>query len=204
MEKQKEKVIYAAPLRAPGLVLEVVLRDGKTVPRVTDVEMGEEYLLHAIPGGNNSFADGVREEVDAVLAALAGKEPASGQDAERVIFAMAKRLYGTTPEYPWADSDAAVLRREDTRKWYAVFQTIDKEKLGITGPGRVRIVNLHVVPEEMEKRLERPGHFPGFHMNKKSWVTLLLDGSISEEVLEEELAESYRLGGREKKKRLAK
>ncbi len=98
----------------------------------------------------------------------------------------------------------AVLRRGDTKKWYAVFLNVAGEKLGLTGRGVLRVVNLHADPGKVPELLLKPGHFPAFHMNKKSWVTLLLDGSVPMKDLAEELSESYRLGGKEKKKTLAK
>ena len=204
MEKQNEKVVYSAPLHAPGLALEVVLRDGTLIPRVTDMEMGEEYRLHAIPGGSNSFSDLVREEVEEVLAKLRAGEEKSETNLEGEVFALAKGSFGTDPEYPWADSDAAVLRRGDTKKWYAVFLNVAGEKLGLAGRGVLRVMNLHADPERVPELLLTPGHFPAFHMNKKSWVTLLLDGSVPMEAIKKELSESYRLGGKEKKKTLAK
>ena len=204
MEKQKETVIYFAPMRVPGLALEVSLVNGKMVSRVTDTEMGEEYRLHAIPGGSNAFSDLVREEVEEVLTKLREGEKKSEPTREGEVFALAKERFGTEPEYPWADSDAAVLRRGDTKKWYAVFLNVAGEKLGLTGRGVLRVVNLHADPGKVPELLLKPGHFPAFHMNKKSWVTLLLDGSVPMEDLAEELSESYRLGGKEKKKTLAK
>lgn len=34
---------------------------------------------------------------------------------------------------------------------------------------------------------------PGYHMNKKHWNTIILDGSMSDEILEEMIEESYSL-----------
>lgn len=202
--KNKDEIIYSAPMRAAGLTLVVSLVNGKPVPRVMDTEMGEEYRLHAIPGGSNPFSDMVRSEVEEILAKLREEETGPAINLEKKVFALAKERFGTEPEYPWADSDAAVLRREDTKKWYAVFLNVAGEKLGLTGRGDLRVMNLHADPARVPELLLKPGHFPAFHMNKRSWVTLLLDGSVSMEDLEEELSESYRLGGKGKKKTLAK
>ena len=32
-------------------------------------------------------------------------------------------------------------------------------------------------PEEIEKRVDGKKYFAGYHMNKKHWITLCLDGS---------------------------
>ena len=51
-------------------------------------------------------------------------------------------------------------------------------------------------PKEAEEILSRANYYPGWHMNKKSWYTLILDGSISDGELKERLRESYRLAGK--------
>ena len=48
-----------------------------------------------------------------------------------------------------------------------------------------------------EKAIELREHYssvlPGYHMNKKSWNTVLIDGSITDELLLEWIDDSYRL-----------
>ncbi|MGN1104647.1 MAG: MmcQ/YjbR family DNA-binding protein, partial [Candidatus Coproplasma sp.] len=36
-------------------------------------------------------------------------------------------------------------------------------------------------------------YYPGWHMNKKSWYTLVLDGSVSDDEITERIKESYAL-----------
>ncbi|MBB6634334.1 MmcQ/YjbR family DNA-binding protein [Cohnella thailandensis] len=56
-------------------------------------------------------------------------------------------------------------------------------------------VNLKTSPEEAWLQRETyPGSvLPGYHMNKKHWNTVLLDGSVPDSVIEEMLEASYRL-----------
>ena len=47
------------------------------------------------------------------------------------IFEYVQKQYGTVPEYLWSKSpDSAVLRHKNG-KWYAVFMTVEKSKLGL-------------------------------------------------------------------------
>lgn len=48
-------------------------------------------------------------------------------------------------------------------------------------------------PAEAESILSRKYHYPGWHMNKKRWYTIVLNGSISDENLKEKIRESYEL-----------
>ena len=59
------------------------------------------------------------------------------------IFGYALREYGAAPEYLWARyPDYAVLRRSDSKKWFAVimdipFEKVDSRKSGIVDENRI-------------------------------------------------------------------
>jgi len=55
-------------------------------------------------------------------------------------------------------------------------------------------VNLKCKPEKaLELRASNPGIRPGYHMNKKHWNTVSIDGSIDDELLLQMTDESYNL-----------
>ncbi len=59
--------------------------------------------------------------------------------------------------------------------------------------GELRI-NLKCDPEEAVRLREmHTAVTPGYHMNKKMWNTIAVDGSITDELLREWIDESYRL-----------
>lgn len=55
-------------------------------------------------------------------------------------------------------------------------------------------MNLKCDPDEAVELRERfPAVLPGFHMNKKYWNTVLIDGSVSDNMLKIWIGNSYRL-----------
>lgn len=55
-------------------------------------------------------------------------------------------------------------------------------------------INLKCDPDEaVEMRETFPSVLPGFHMNKKHWNTVLIDGSISDSMLKVWILKSYKL-----------
>ena len=55
-------------------------------------------------------------------------------------------------------------------------------------------VNLKCDPERaVELRDEYPGITPGYHMNKRHWNTVLLDGSVPSKLVRELIEHSYQL-----------
>lgn len=55
-------------------------------------------------------------------------------------------------------------------------------------------INLKVEPEAGEELRERYLSVePGYHMNKKHWITVLMDGAIPDKVLKQWIENSYQL-----------
>ena len=55
-------------------------------------------------------------------------------------------------------------------------------------------INLKCDPERaIELREENPGIIPGYHMNKKHWNTVRMDGSVADTLVEELIDHSYEL-----------
>ena len=91
-----------------------------------------------------------------------------------------KKKYKTKPDYPWkGDPESAVLRHEDNRKWYGLLMEVDRAKLGLPGQERVWAINVKTRDQMFHDMLIRqPGYFPGYHMNKEKWITIILDGTV--------------------------
>ncbi len=89
--------------------------------------------------------------------------------------------FGTKPEYLWSKyPDCCVLRNAGSGKWYAIFQRISGEKLGVSGEIK-NIVNFKCGSALLGSLLDKPGYFPAYHMSKEHWVTVLLDGGEDRE-----------------------
>jgi len=55
-------------------------------------------------------------------------------------------------------------------------------------------INLKCDPEiSVQLREQYASVLPGYHMNKKHWITVLMDGSISDKVLNQWIDSSYQL-----------
>ena len=93
------------------------------------------------------------------------------------IFEWVKATYGTEPDYPWNDWNA-VLRHKDNNKWYGVVMEVAESKLGLTGDKIVDLLNVKCDPILIGSLRQQKGYFPAYHMNKDSWISILLDGSV--------------------------
>ncbi len=87
--------------------------------------------------------------------------------------------YGTQAEYPWASSaDSAVLRHKDNKKWYGIIMNVKRETLGIGSGGEIDILNVKFDSLLAGPILDEKGILPAYHMNKSTWISVLLDGSV--------------------------
>lgn len=87
---------------------------------------------------------------------------------------------GVTEETPFGD---------DT----LVFKVMGK-MFALTGVEDFSSVNLKADPENaVLQREQYEAVLPGYHMNKKHWNTVLIDGSISDKLILQWLEDSYEL-----------
>jgi predicted DNA-binding protein (MmcQ/YjbR family) len=55
-------------------------------------------------------------------------------------------------------------------------------------------MNVKNTPEKVLELMEQfPGVLPGYHMNKKYWVTVMIEGNITDALLKQWIDESYNL-----------
>lgn len=102
--------------------------------------------------------------------------------------------YSVEPEFPWGDSpDACIFRHYDNRKWFAIIMTVRNSSLGLAEEGFHDVINVKIVPEEIYDLLKIDGILPAYHMNKKHWVSVLLDGTVNVDAINKLLDVSYGL-----------
>ncbi len=105
-----------------------------------------------------------------------------------------KEYYGVSAEFPWPKYPTfAVYRHKSNKKWFAVIMEIPNEKIGINRQGNVTVVNLKCDPMMIGSLLLEEGIHRGYHMNKKYWITVSLDGSVEKQKTEMLLDISYNL-----------
>ncbi len=110
------------------------------------------------------------------------------------IFDYADKTYQSIPEYLWAkDPDSAVLRHNDNKKWYALIMNISKDKLGLEEEGKVEVINMKCDPQMIDTLQMTKGIFPAYHMNKRHWISVLLDGSVDDNMVYHLLDISFKL-----------
>lgn len=170
---------------------------GEVQAELFDLAAEEVYTLHLVVEANGEFVGRVRSEYEHVLQNIADNcfdSDIFRENCSHKVIEYAREKYGDELEFLWERyPDAAVLRRKDNQKWYALFMTIPKSKLGLDSGEPVEIIDLRFDVDELPKKVDGKKYFPGYHMNKKHWITMILDGSVAIEEILNCLDESYKL-----------
>ena len=64
-----------------------------------------------------------------------------------------------------------------------VILNVSPKVFGLSGDEKVDVINLKIDPLMMGSFLQEKGIFPAYHMSKTCWISVLLDGTVSEETL---------------------
>jgi predicted DNA-binding protein (MmcQ/YjbR family) len=92
------------------------------------------------------------------------------------------------------DFDTTVLRHGDGGKWFGIVMNVEKHRVGLAGEGSVDVLNVKCDPEEAFILRELyAGIVPAYHMNKRHWVSVILNGSVPEDFTERLVGKSYDL-----------
>ncbi|MDE7087180.1 MAG: MmcQ/YjbR family DNA-binding protein [Clostridia bacterium] len=166
--------------------LEVTVKDGEVKATVYDKEAECPYYLFAVEGAEGAFVGEVRSEYERVLNEISDRCFSAAEvyregTAKKVIN-YARKKYRTDLEFLWHD-ETAVMRRRDNGKWYLLLMQVKREKLGLDGEGVIEITDLRAPAEEIKKLIDGVNYLPAYHMNKKSWITVPLDGRVNAEII---------------------
>lgn len=113
------------------------------------------------------------------------------------IISYAKEKYATETEYLWQKTpDAFILRNRNNKKWYVLVMGVKKSVFGYDDNTFVDIINLRCEPVTRECLLSEGRCFPAYHMNKKNWISIILDDNIDFEILCNIIDESYNIVNR--------
>ena len=174
---------FSSTILQGDFLMIVTVEDGVLTFQVYDQETGDLYPQVHMESMRGTFVGTVREACLEVLYAIR-KACFEVQEflcpQTKRIMAFVQEKYGNQLEYLWEKSpDTAVLRHEDNQKWYAILMRIPWDRLDKEREGLVEAVNLK--HDQVADLLSQNGIYPAFHMNKRYWISLPLDDTLTDE-----------------------
>ncbi len=162
---------------------------------IYDLNTKEEYTnfrLQPIPG---IYAQTIKEAYQTILKDI--KEKCCKEDY--FVFKQTNRItkfifeeYKDKPNFEWENAPRfATFKNKDTNKWYGLIMNIDASKINNKTRGEVEIINIKLDPEEINTLLQKEGFYPAYHMNKKNWISIILDDTLLDNEIIPLIKESY-------------
>jgi predicted DNA-binding protein (MmcQ/YjbR family) len=114
-----------------------------------------------------------------------------------------KSEYNVESDTPFAESpETIVFRNKKNKKWFGIIiGNLPKDRLGLDSSDRADIINLKCDPLFSFNVVNNEGVFKAYHMNKEHWISVLLDGSVSEEEIAFLINMSYTLVDKKNRKK---
>ena len=186
---------YSSTILQSDFLMKITVEDSDLTFQVYYQETCELYPQVHMESMRGTFVGSVREACLEVLYEIRK----SCFDVQDFIYPQTKRImtrvqekYENQLEYLWEKTpDTAILRHENNQKWYAVLMKISWDKLEKGREGLVEAVNLK--HDQVSDLLVKKGIYPAFHMNKRYWISVPLDDSLSDEEMLELIEKSWNL-----------
>ena len=120
---------------------------------------------------------------------------------KEMILEFACGLPGAVLDKPFEDDfETTVFRHGEGGKWFGLLMSVEKSRVGLCGEGKADVLNLKCDPEEsFIVREMYEGIIPAYHMNKRHWISVILNGSVPEDFTERLIEKSYDLTEKKRK-----
>ena len=164
---------------------------------VIELSTNENFMPYYVTSTTVDFVGKIREEYNKIIEKVKNNCCSKNifkSEYANLIIEYIRQKYNDELEYLWEKfPNNAIWRNKDNNKWYGALLIVEKSKIGIKEEGSIEIIDLLLEPEKIEKIVDNERYFAGYHMNKKHWITIKLDGSVNINEIYELIDNSYNL-----------
>ena len=193
-KEEEEKLIYRKEILDNSFLIEIVYVDSQFLIEVYDLEFDEIYSLFSVDSAVGETVQNIREHVEKLLSSILGLADESGKISSEIID-YCNNKYGENHANPFKKHPDILAFINEKNKWYALFLEVEYNKLNkntnITT--KVKILNLKYPTDNISDIIDNQNIFPAYHMNKKHWISVVLDKNIKLETIKELIDISYSL-----------
>ena len=173
----------------------ITINDREIIGKVIDLQMNLEYS-NIRTNMNGEFVNNVRNNYQNILIDIKN----NCFTTNYFIFKQTNRItkyiknkYDDNPEFLWEDTPfCGVFRCKKNRKWYAIIMNINSSKLN-DGNNEVEIINVKLDRDKIVNLLTKKGYYKAYHMNKKDWISIILNDTLKDEEVYNLIDESYNI-----------
>ena len=172
----------------------IIDKNGFVTGKVIEKELDEEYINIRLENPTGEFVNNIKEEYIKILEDIRN----NCFNANYFIYNQTNRIasyikskYNDSPEFLWEnDNSTGVFRNKKNNKWYGIIMNINRSKIEDKS-GDIEVINLKI--NNVDNYLNKNGFYKAYHMNKVSWITVILDDTLSDQEVEKVIDESYNI-----------
>ena len=194
--KEKDKYIYQKNFLNNDFQAIITIDNNENISsKIIDLQINEEYI-NIRTEMNGEFVNKVRESYKEILIDIKNKCTEINYFINNQTNRITKYInnkYLDKPEFLWPKFPGyGVFRNKNNNKWYGIIMNIDSSKLENT-TGEVEIINIKLKEEKIKKLLKIKGFYKAYHMNKKDWISIILNDTLKDNEIISLIDESYNL-----------
>ena len=193
--KNDNQYVYKTTICDGFFEMIVIISNDSKTSKIIDAMNDEEYIMVEIQDSVGEFVGKVRQEYENKLNDIINKctykDVFKSKQAKEVIEYI-KNKYNDDLEFLWEKfDDNAIWRNKKNNKWYGLLVTLSERKIGIESDKVINMIILRYQPENIENIIDNKLVYPGYHMNKRSWITIKLDDTMKIEKIYSYIDNSY-------------
>lgn len=174
--------------------LVISIASGVVDSKIYDINFGDEYTLFRSDKNVGEYVGRIREQLTEELLKIRDNCFIKVQFPDSQSIRIAEyiyKTYGDKPDFPWYDYPYyGVFRNKENNRWYGLIMDVKENKLG-EGVSARSVINIKPNPSMFNELLKLDNIFPGWHMNKKSWISVSLSNYFPDEYVESLIDMSY-------------
>lgn len=164
----------------------VIIKDNQISAKIMDKEFGDEYIGLNIKDGVGSFLGEMKDACTEILLDIREhcfkRDYFSSPQANRITYHIIEK-YKAKPEFLWDDTpECGVFRNKDSKKWFGIIMHVKRDRLIKNADGFIDVMNIKL-DNKVEECIRTNGIYPAYHMNKKYWVSIILDDTLSDKLI---------------------
>ncbi len=195
-KKENKQYKYTKLILDNTMEIKITINEkGQVQGKIYDILANEEYTSFRIKNATGKFARSIADEFENLLEDIKNKcfipIPFIYEQTNRIVEQI-KIKYNDWPQFEWEKFPGyATFKNKTSQKWYAIIMNINMNKLEPNKNKEVEIINLKLNPNKIQKLLNKKGFYKAYHMNKTSWITVLLNNTVPDSNLMKLIDESY-------------
>ena len=193
--EDNNKYIYSTNFLNDTFKANITIEDNKINGEVIDLEFNDKYDAFRVNNVVGEFVNNVKEEYIKVLEDIKLNCCISNYfiyDQTNRISKLIYDKYNINPEFLFGDNVTGVFRNKDNLKWFGIIMNINSKKITNKFDKDIEVMNIKINKDDLDKLLKVNGIYPAYHMNKKSWISIVLDDSLEDSYIMDLIDFSYR------------